>query len=147
MSKAGSAVRRTFSTASEITVRVFSPRKSIFSRPSLPTAFMSNCTVTSPSCSVRGTNSSSGLSVMMMPAACLPVLRTMPSSTRAWSKIRFATGLRLTSSRSSALFVIESSSVMLSSSGIIFASRSASANARLCTREMSRITIFAPSVP
>jgi hypothetical protein len=92
MSNFGSAVRRTLSMASAMTVSVLRPRKSIFSRPSLPTAFMSNCTVMSPSCRVSGTNSSSGRSVMMMPAACLPVLRTMPSSTRAWSMIFRATG-------------------------------------------------------
>ena len=84
---------------------------------------------------------------MMIPAACLPVLRTIPSSTRAWSMMRFATGFRATSSRSSALLVMASSRVMLSSSGTILASRSASAKGRLCTRETSRMTIFAPRVP
>jgi hypothetical protein len=147
MSNAGPHARRTFSTASAMTVSVFSPRKSIFSRPSFPTAFMSNCTVTSPSWRVSGTNSSSGLSVMRIPAACLPVLRTMPSRTRACSKIRPATGFFETSSRSSADLARACSRVMLISSGIILARRSASAYARLWTRDTSRMTIFAPSVP
>ncbi len=127
MSKSGFTVRRMLSTASAITVSVFSPRKSIFRSPSFPTAFMSYCTVTSPSWSVSGTNSSSGRSVMMIPAACLPVFLTMPSRTFAWSTILAATGFLATSSLSSADLAIACSSVMLMSSGIIFARRSASA--------------------
>ena len=88
---------------------------------------MSNWTVTSPSWRVSGTNSSIGWSVMMIPAACLPVFRTIPSSTRACSKILPAAGFLATSSRSSADFAMACSRVMLSSSGIILASRSASA--------------------
>ncbi|OQB92819.1 MAG: hypothetical protein BWX86_01762 [Verrucomicrobia bacterium ADurb.Bin122] len=147
MSKSGFAVRRTFFTASSMTVSVFRPRKSIFSRPSLPTEPMSNCTVTSPSCEVSGTKSSSGWSVMMMPAACLPVLRTRPSMMRPHSKIFLAMGLRSHSARSSADFSMALASVMSSSSGIIFAMRSASANGRSWMRAMSRTTILAPNVP
>ena len=56
-------------------------------------------------------------------------------------------GLCLSSCCSSGDFLTESSSEMLSSSGIILASLLASANSMSFTRARSRTTIFAPKVP
>ena len=82
---------RIIRTASWITVRVRSPRKSIFSRPSSSMVVMVNCVVTTLSAPRdRGTNSSKGSEPITTPAAWMEVCRGKPSSLMDIS-IRFLT--------------------------------------------------------
>ena len=138
---------RTSFWASSTTVSVFSPKKSIFSRPNFSTGSLAYWVVRSPSCIVTGMMSVSGRSAMIIPHACLPLLRTMPSITRPVSIMLAAVGLLLTSARSSLDFFSASSSEMLMSSGTSFARRLVSMNGRSRMRAKSRTTILAPNVP
>ena len=121
------SLRRIWLSASEITVRVLSPRKSIFKSPNSSTGSLGYCVVKIPSCVVSGTSSLRGRSAMITPAACVPTFRTIPSITRPVSTICFAIGLFSYSFLNSGLFSIASSSEILRSSGTILASLSASA--------------------
>ncbi len=69
------------STASLITVRVRSPRKSIFKSPSSSSVVMVNCVVMEPSAPLEsGTNSSADFWQITTPAACMEVCLGRPSS-------------------------------------------------------------------
>ena len=86
-------------------------------------------------------------SAIMIPQACLPVFRIIPSMTLPSSMIFLATGLVLTSLANSCDFLTESLRVIFNSSGIIFAILSATEYSMLFTRAKSRTIIFAPKVP
>ncbi len=67
-------------TASRSTVKVRSPRKSIFKSPSSSMVVMVNWVVTEPSAPLdNGTSSSAGLEQITTPAACMEVCRGRPS--------------------------------------------------------------------
>ena len=91
------------SSASSITSRLRSPRKSIFSRPICSTGFIENCvtvrymrspfsSVLLASASCSGTMSVSGRSAMTTAAAWIEELRTIPSRPLATSMIAAASG-------------------------------------------------------
>ena len=90
------------SSASSITSRLRSPRKSIFSRPISSIGFIENCVTVrklrspfSPvpaSASCSGTMSVSGRSAITTAAAWIEELRTIPSRPWAVSMMRFASG-------------------------------------------------------
>ncbi len=140
-------VRRTLFCASSMTVRVFSPRKSILRSPRSSQGPLGYWVVRSPSCKVTGTRLVISWSAMITPQACLPVLRTIPSIIRPCSTMLRATELFATSCWSSGDFDTASSREILISSGIILASLLASENSISLTRARSRTTIFAPNVP
>ena len=72
------------------TERVLRPRKSIFSRPMGSTKCPSYCVVMrlSPAVGMMGMVSISGSRLMMMPQACTPMLRVVPSRRMASSRMR-----------------------------------------------------------
>ena len=91
------------SSASSMTSRLRSPRKSIFSSPSCSTGFIENCvtirysrsprsSVVPASASWSGTTSVSGMPAMTTAAAWIDELRTIPSRPLATSMICFAVG-------------------------------------------------------
>ncbi|MCY1365885.1 hypothetical protein D9M69_527570 [compost metagenome] len=73
-------------TVSLISVRVFRPKKSIFSNPALSTTELSNCvTYKSESFAVAtGTKFVISSGVIITPQAWIPVLRRLPSNSFAW---------------------------------------------------------------
>ena len=75
----------TIFTVSLISVKVFSPKKSIFSKPALSTTELSNCvTYKSESLAVAtGTKLVISSGVIITPHAWIPVFLTEPSSTQA----------------------------------------------------------------
>ena len=86
-------VCRMFSRASSMTLRLVSPRKSIFSRPICWTPSMSNWVTTASRSLVdrcSGTKFISGSGAMTTPAAWVLAFRQMPSSRRALSMICLA---------------------------------------------------------
>ena len=85
MSKSG-VCWRISTTASVMTVSVFSPRKSIFSMPSRSAAPSRTGVTIEPSLArVSGMYSERSRSLMTTPAACTPVPRVSPSSFDAYS--------------------------------------------------------------
>jgi hypothetical protein len=79
-------VRLTISQVLRMTVSVFSPRKSIFNRPSSPTGFIAYCVTSAPSSSVlSGSRFTNGSGPITTPAACTLELRDKSSSTNAVS--------------------------------------------------------------
>ena len=124
-------------SASSITSRFRSPRKSIFSRPSSSTGFIENWVTVrntfSPFSSVpasaicSGTMSVSGRSAITTAAAWIEELRTIPSSPWATSTICFAVASRSTSARSGSPGCRQSSKLgarPMLGSGMSLASRS-----------------------
>ena len=91
------------SSASSITSRLRSPRKSIFSRPICSIGFIVNCVTVRNTCSpfssvpasaiCSGTMSVSGRSAITTAAAWIEELRTIPSSPCATSTICLAVGV------------------------------------------------------
>ena len=77
----------TSATALAMTVKVFRPRKSNFTRPASSTSSLANWVTISPFCPRKhGTYSQSGFSEMTTPAACMPAWRFRPSSALAMSR-------------------------------------------------------------
>ncbi len=129
--------RSMMSSASSITSRLRSPRKSILSSPICSTGFIVNCVTVrntrSPFSSLpasaiwSGTMSVSGRSAITTAAACSEELRTMPSRPWATSTICRAMGSRSTSARSGCPGFRQSSKLggrPMIGSGISLASRS-----------------------
>ena len=87
----------TFLTASLMTVRVFSPKKSILSRPASSATALSNC-VQAMALSLAvatGTKLVMSSGVMITPQAWMPVLRTLPSRMRAFEGFALERGFVL----------------------------------------------------
>ena len=79
-------VRLTISQVLRMTVSVFSPRKSIFSRPRSPTGFIAYCVTSVPlSSCLSGSKFTSGWSPMTTPAAWTLALRVRSSRINAVS--------------------------------------------------------------
>ncbi len=74
-----------------MTVSVFRPRKSNFTRPAFSTSSFANCDTSMSDLSSLyvGTYSQSGLSAMTTPAACSPACRFSPSSAMPMSRRSF----------------------------------------------------------
>ena len=83
---------RIMSSVSRITVRVLSPRKSIFSRPSLSMVPIGYWVVMTSSLRCSGTYSTTGFPVISTPAAWVEACLGMPSSVRAVSISCFTRG-------------------------------------------------------
>ena len=71
----------TILTVSLIRVKVFNPKKSIFSKPALSTTELSNWVqyISESFAKATGTNLVMSSGVIITPHACIPVLRTDPS--------------------------------------------------------------------
>ena len=129
--------RSTMSSASSITSRLRSPRKSIFSSPSCSTGFIENCVTvrktrspfsSAPASAIcSGTMSVSGRSEITTAAAWIEELRTIPSRPCATSTICLAVavavdlGAQRLAGRQA---VLEARGAALLGSGISLASRS-----------------------
>ncbi len=150
-SKAAPSARASLiaATVQSMIVSVFSPRKSNLTRPARSTSSLSNCD-TAPvlaSSTYSGTKSVSFDGAMTTPPACRPTLRTMPSSLYAMSMISPTSSLSAMKSRSSDVSATARSSVIPTSNGINFESRSARPYGFPWTRATSRTTAFAAMVP
>ena len=109
------------------TVKFLKPKKSIFSSPKDSQAPISNWVMMAPSCSRfhKGTTSINGSRHKITPAACTPGCLLKPSSPRAVSTIRCASGSALyrflnsfaSLKRSSLLSKIEASDISLPTTG------------------------------
>ena len=106
---------------SSMTVRLRSPKKSIFKSPSSSNAVMVYCVTAAPSFTLSGTYSSTGRSVITTPAACVDACLGIPSTLIAMSSSLFAVASVWHISLNSGVFSIACFRVMPSSRGISFA--------------------------
>ena len=150
-------------TVSFIKVRVFSPKKSILSKPALSTTELSNwVTYKSESLAVAtGTKLVISSGVMITPQAWIPVLRKLPSSNCACCKVsdpKSCAAARAfnsftfskSSGRKAALSLASSSEKILAKLmllGMSLAILSASNKGKSNTRAVSRIADLAAMVP
>lgn len=147
MSKSGVCLWM-WSTASWMTVRFFSPRKSIFRRPISVMAFMSAWVTTSPSLArASGTWASRFPSPITTPAAWTPVFLMRPSSLEANAQSSENVDDASTMSRSSGLASHSDLRVTPGTGSMSLARVSASPYETPMTRATSRMTDLAPSVP
>ena len=131
-----------------MTVKVRSPRKSIFKSPSSSIVVMTNCVVIVPSeLRDNGTYSSIAFWEITTPAACMEVWRGRPSSLFAMSMSLFTVSSDSYIERSSGFIMSALSIVILSSFGIFFAIVSQKLYGRSMTRPTSRMTPRAANVP
>ena len=151
-------------TASLIKVRVFNPKKSIFSKPASSATELSNWvqTISESFAVATGTKLVMSSGVIITPQACIPVFRTVPSISIAfWRTSPFkSVPLKIPLNslallKASWLFFNSSdnrkSSIVKSFfneiSGISLANRSASGKDKLRTLAASRTADFAAMVP
>ena len=130
-----------------MTVNVFRPRKSIFSRPRSSTPCISYCVTTGASSGLllsgfrwMGTYSVSGRSVMTTAAAWMPSPRRRPSSPLATSMTRFASG--------SVSYIVRNSAASWnpSSNPSVFARQAASGVSRPISSGGMALAILSPTM-
>ena len=137
----------TKSFVSCITVKVLSPKKSIFKSPNSSNVVMIYWVEIIPSLTYRGTYVSTGSFVITIPQACVEACLGIPSNPIAISNNFFISWSDSYFSNSSLFCSIAFFIVICNSLGIIFASWSASAYGKSKALPTSLITILADIVP